>query len=794
MKKRRLLLVWLVLVCLLACAPFAQAEDAGEAAPEAEPFEVWLTCNIGGAVLNVQPTQYGDTLFLPAFADLNSLLLDASGQPLVLAAGEMQLEAAPGEAIDLLRLFPQGADEEGVYILTVTAGGVERGLRIRQSSGQPALFITSGDPVNRGRAFVDGLTDPKSETVTDACLLMVNEQGETVYDNELRELRGRGNTTWEWGLKKPYQIKLEKKADLLETGDDINKERTWLLLAESFDVTLTHNMLSLSLGQQLGVAGTPEFRPVDLYYDGDYCGFYLLSEKANVKPGRLDILEMDDVIAERYPQVENESLHPVLEDSTGIGPIRYVSGIDAAFGQQGAYLIELDMYGGFDEESMFQTANGDMYEIRSPEYAGQEDVAYVQQLTNDLVLTAQNGGVHPEDGRLLEELIDIDSLARYLLIQQFAKTCDFGYTSTYLYLPEGSAKFMAGPLWDFDIGYAMRDTRPFEGGTGGWVAQDRWVHAVMDTPSLQESMQRIWAEELQPLIAGVVLAEGEVHQGSLRSLDGYLAAIDASRRMNYDLWQLGGRYLNINHDTLYDTFDENWAYFVTYINERIEWMEQDLGLWSGDVIEEAALRVSYVNADVLSNVTVEAASLFQRTTVTGVEWSSQPDPDVPWRMHYTAQVTLIPREGSRFAENAHFTVNGAEAQLVSLSEAEAVVTFTFSGSRYVPAEYEGVDYGLLFDYDYYVDQYPELLEECGEDPYALLENYVYYDLPIGISAIESFDYDLYYECYMPLLEAYFFSDTYESTMFYLINDQQELMLGMGERIVPSAEEFVPAGE
>lgn len=790
--KKRMLAVWLVLVCLLF-GMAARAEEAGETAPEA-PWVCWLTCTVGDAQLSVQPTQYGDTLFLPAFADVTDLRLDASGQPLTLSAGEVQLSLAAGDPLDLSVLFPNGADGEGVYALTVTASGEERPLRIRQSAEQPALFITSGDPENRGRAFVDGLTDPKSDPVTDASLLMVDAQGGIVYDNDLRELRGRGNTTWEWGLKKPYQIKLEKKTDLLCTGDDDNKERTWLLLAESFDATLTHNMLSLALGQQLGMPGTPEYTPVDLYYDGEYCGFYLLCEKVNVKPGRLNILEMDDIISERYPQVDDETLHPVAEETTDIGPIRYVSGIDAAYGQQGAYLIELDMYGGFDEESMFQTANGDMYEIRSPEYTGREDVAYVQRLTNDLALTAQNGGVHPTDGRLLEELIDIDSLARYLLIQQFAKTCDFGYTSTYLYLPEGSDRFMAGPLWDFDIGYAMRDTRPYEGGTDGWVAQDRWVHAVLDTPVLQEAMQRIWAEELEPLITGVVLAEGDVQQGSLRSLDGYLAAAEASRRMNYDLWQLGGRYLNINHDTLYDTFEENWAYFASYIKERTAWMQQDLSLWSGSVIEQAALRVSYVNADVLSNVAVEGGSLFQRTEVTAVEWNHEPDPDLAWRTCYTAQVTLAAREGSSFAADAVFTVNGAQAELLSLSEKEAVVRFTFSGPRYVPAEYEGVDYGLLFDYDYYVDQYPELLEEYGDDPYGILENYVYYDLPVGVSAIESFDYDLYYEAYMPLLEAYFFSDTYESTLFYLSNDQQELMLGMGQRIEPAAEDFVSPAE
>ena len=156
-----------------------------------------------------------------------------------------------------------------------------------------------------------------------------------------------------------------------------------------------------------------------------------------------------------------------------------------------------------------------MYEIRSPEYLGREDVMYVQRLVNDLVLTIENGGVHPEDGRLLEELIDIDSLCRYLTLQQFAKTCDFGYTSTYLYLPEGSTQFKAGPLWDFDVAYAMRDTRPHEGGIDGYVAMERWVGKAMDVPAVQETMFLTWRWGLEPLISKIVLAEGNVQQGSL---------------------------------------------------------------------------------------------------------------------------------------------------------------------------------------------------------------------------------------------------------------------------------------
>jgi len=784
--------IGLMLLCVLALL-FAQAALAEDIEGEA-PFVCWIHARVGESVLNAQPTQYGDTLFLPTCADLSAVQLyacgEGEGKTLTFAAGEAQ--SASGGNVDIAALFPDGPDEEGVYNLTVMVGeGAEpKPLRIRQSANQASLYLTSADPVNRGRAYVDGLADPKSDPITDAALLMLDESGEVVYDGNLRELRGRGNTTWEWGIKKPYQIKLDEKTDLLQSGNEDNEERTWLLMAESFDATLVHNMLTLHIGQEMGMEGTMEFRPVDLYYDGDYCGFYLLCEKVNVKPGRLNILEMDDLIEEHYPQVADAELFPVVEEKNAIGDIRYVSGVEASFGQAGAYLIELDSYGGFDEESMFETARGDKYEIRSPEYAGREDVVYVQRMTNDLMLTIENHGVHPEDGRLLEDLIDIDSLARYLLIQQLAKTCDFGYTSTYLYLPEGSAQFKAGPLWDFDIAYAIRDNRPYEVGVDGYVAGDRWVYEVMDIPVVQKAIRQLWQEELEPMIRNVVLGDETARQGNLLSLPGYYAATEASRRMNYDLWQFGGSYNNINYDTLFETFDENWDFFTSYIIERTAWLNQDLPLWSAEVIDQAGLRLNYVNADVPGSSTLTPASLFQRTDVAQVEWSSQPVEETPWRAVYTVDVQLKARPGSTFAQDATAMVNDQPVLVVSLSDTEMNIRFAFEGPVYKPAEYEGVDYGLVYNYHYYVNEYPELLEEYGEDPAAILENYVCYDFDVGMSAIETFDYDLYYEAYMDMLDAYFYSDTAGCMMYYLDNEEEEPLLGLGEVIIPGAEDFV----
>ena len=63
--------------------------------------------------------------------------------------------------------------------------------------------------------------------------ILLDETGSTVNAGKLKQIKGRGNSTWK-GAKKPYQIKLDKKADLLSSGDAANSNKTWVLLANYF--------------------------------------------------------------------------------------------------------------------------------------------------------------------------------------------------------------------------------------------------------------------------------------------------------------------------------------------------------------------------------------------------------------------------------------------------------------------------------------------------------------------------------------------------------------------------------
>lgn len=110
--------------------------------------------------------------------------------------------------------------------------------------------------------------------------------GDTIYDSGsyIKDTSGvtikvRGNTTASDLLdKKPYKLKLQKKADLLFRGNTaVYADKEWLLLRSELCETMTGNLTN----RLLGMEWTPTQQPVFLFLNDNFRGIYMLSE--NVK-------------------------------------------------------------------------------------------------------------------------------------------------------------------------------------------------------------------------------------------------------------------------------------------------------------------------------------------------------------------------------------------------------------------------------------------------------------------------------------------------------------------------------
>lgn len=102
---------------------------------------------------------------------------------------------------------------------------------------------------------------------------VIYDSGYFVEDESGMTVKVRGN----WSArrpKKPYRIKLQKKADLLGRGDKHFNDKKWLLLP-FFDL---NEMIGLKVSELMEMEWTPQFRFVNLVFNGDFRGLYLLME------------------------------------------------------------------------------------------------------------------------------------------------------------------------------------------------------------------------------------------------------------------------------------------------------------------------------------------------------------------------------------------------------------------------------------------------------------------------------------------------------------------------------------
>ena len=160
------------------------------------------------------------------------------------------------------------------------------------------LRTASGQPVQSKTEYEEGtvsLYDPQQMY-----------SGVTELKDLKMKIRGRGNTTWEgpWGNKNPYRFKLDKKNKLFGMKGD----KDWILLSDKFDPTLMRTATALQISRLVSMPWTPDFRVVELYFNGKYAGVYYLVEQKEpdrenkvpitvAVPGEVDggyLLELDD--------------------------------------------------------------------------------------------------------------------------------------------------------------------------------------------------------------------------------------------------------------------------------------------------------------------------------------------------------------------------------------------------------------------------------------------------------------------------------------------------------------------
>lgn len=325
-------------------------------------------------------------------------------------------------------------------------------------------------------------------------------------------IRLRGNSTAALA-KKPFKLKLDKKANLLGI-DEEGANKHWCLLANGRDPTLMRNVLLQDFSNAIGTDVYMASMNVVLIYNGTYQGVYQLSEHVRVDETRVDVFDWEEyaetaaeTIAEAKleageigyadaTQLENDLLELMMEDwswmSTGEIKLKKTTYVFTEWGlpelpeQTGGFLLEMDFwsfsdsnlaktYTAYSQPLYFNTPAPEGYGIDSFTSTPLYDYTYKYIQSFEYAIHSddfffRNSDEHYRavvfdrwnwmyeqveytddlnDGLHYSELFDMESLVNNFIFCEFIMNWDTMKNSFFVYKDVDGLAYI-GPQWDFD--------------------------------------------------------------------------------------------------------------------------------------------------------------------------------------------------------------------------------------------------------------------------------------------------------------------------------------------------------
>ena len=543
-----------------------------------------MTATVDGVQIPAVQVDGTNYLFLPASANLASLnavfTRSAETGDLVVTGDLGSQNVSSTDSLDVSAL---ASETDGYRTITAKVGnGTAFTVRVMQATSLPTVYLTSTDASAQGRAYVDA----SKQNTTTAALRMIDANGGEIAATNITELKARGNSTFTYAEKKSYQIKLETAPDLLQTGESV---KTWVLLANYFDATLMHDKLFKDLAAGLQMPYTVSCGWVNLYYDGEYRGVYLLSEKNAVKSTGVAISDMEAAYEALNPDYGKDMRTESGENAYGMTYF-YTKDLTEPENLTGGYLLELN-HDKPDEVSGFITRRGKGMNVKSPEWCGDAAMRYISeyyQAFEDAVYAVdENGnytGVNAE-GKHYYDYVDRDSLVKIFLMQELALNPD-GFVSSLYFYKDADDIMYAGPIWDQDMTLGTGWTKEISPDITDYhyLAQ-----ALIQIPDFRAAVLRCYTETFAPLAKNLIAENGTV--------DEYAALLTDSAEMNFVLWPYirVGEPDNAGHIWQNATYASVLANMQNWLTRRIAYLDSTFAepvFEPGDVNGDGAVDTS----------------------------------------------------------------------------------------------------------------------------------------------------------------------------------------------------------
>ena len=508
MKGFPVFLLFAASLCLFSCHKEGNVPSSGSDPNLKEGAVAVTRVKVGGtnAVLDAATSTF--TATLPYMTDFSSVQVVLTSDANVIRAGEQVLDPS-GSVVDLSSPLTVRFIRNGIY---------KEYTIVARNTGLPVVRIETPGRKNitSKEVWMDGAT-----------LRIELPDGKVDYEGKM-EIRGRGNSTWQWYPKKPYALRLAEKDEIL----GMPSHRRWILLANWKDRTLMRNDAAFWLSRHTGLPYTVRGQFVELVLNGLHVGNYYLCEQIKLNKKRINVEKMD----------------PKETD-----PVKITGG----------YLLELDTY--YDEPYKFRFDNlfNLPWMVKEPDEDDISDAAfqYIKGWIRDLeTLLKDSNRVRAHE---YEQYLDVDTAIDYLIVEELTGNNDFyntwpkpGPHSTYLYKERGG-KLYHGPVWDFDYHvFCPQFTHQWVGAT-----KTMFYPALLKDEKFRNRLVERW----------------ELYKNDLKKLPEYIDSqadyIRLSESFNHNQWPIVNNPENGDEEM---TFQQAIDRIKQAFLDKWEWMDQNI--------------------------------------------------------------------------------------------------------------------------------------------------------------------------------------------------------------------------
>ena len=302
-----------------------------------------------------------------------------------------------------------------ILLLSLTMHSVSAASDSLNNDEERPMFVLNISTVDEVEPTCDYVFPPEGAfgiSITNAVKVpgraVITVGTDTLFDTGTYEkgtsgmtIKIRGNTSAYYYEKKPFKIKLQKKADMLVRGDSRYADKDWALICDGDNTFNT--MIGLKVAQLMDLGWVPAYHYVHLFMNGNYRGIYMLIETVE----------------------RNADCRIDVDKNTG-------------------YIIERDAYW-WNEDIFFRTPMKKEYTFKYPDSDDlkPEQLTYIQSAVEAMEESISNG--------TYRNTIDVKSFARWLLAHEILGTRDSGGANIYLKKADNTAatKFTMCTLWDF---------------------------------------------------------------------------------------------------------------------------------------------------------------------------------------------------------------------------------------------------------------------------------------------------------------------------------------------------------